>query len=504
MSYHQKVRLSSLEDEREVNLKALAPLLSENEDEKASSTNLKTYPRRYLTVILFILSGTSNAIFLLTWGPIFESAKIYFTGLSDVATAVNLLTISFQIMFLPGTLLVTRMVKQGGLRSALLCGGFLTVLGGLVRWSVALANTEGDGVKSPGTYIIILLGTMIVALAQPVYNVLPALVASTWFPVEERDFATTLCALANPLGSAIGSILPSFFISASTSVGAQLNTGISTLLMVQLLIAVPVFFITFLFFKNEPELPPSQAAYQLRLAKQKSISEGSGGEIGEPGYDGAGKNSTWKNISILFSNPEYVKLFISLSIALGYLNAVAALLRQLPGGNSDEEIGLTGAALILSGFIGAFVTGLVLGRFKAYRTILKTAYFSATLSWIFFMTNCRENNFPLFIFSAALLGFTVLPVIPATIVNTVETTYPVPEDLAMGVLYVAANTLAIPLTFLGQMLLLMDPNSTYYVFFPYAIFSIGTLLVGCCAIVLFKGQYHRLEQDMPINKVESY
>ena len=45
--------------------------------------------------------------------------------------------------------------------------------------------------------------------------------------------------------------------------------------------------------------------------------------------------------------------------------------------------------------------------------------------------------------------------VPATIVSTVECSYPVPEDASVGFLYIGANVMAIPLTFLGQVIILL-------------------------------------------------
>lgn len=53
------------------------------------------------------------------------------------------------------------------------------------------------------------------------------------------------------------------------------------------------------------------------------------------------------------------------------MNALAALLNQLPGDYSNGAAGSLGAVLILSGFLGAFLTGFILNSTKAYRTILK-------------------------------------------------------------------------------------------------------------------------------------
>jgi hypothetical protein len=79
-----------------------------------------------------------------------------------------------------------------------------------------------------------------------------------------------------------------------------------------------------------------------------------------------------------------------------------------------------------------------------------SCYGIAVLAWIFFASNCRGHNYALLLTSSAILGFTLLPIIPATIVNSVECVYPVPEDIALGLLYISANTLAILMTFIGQ------------------------------------------------------
>jgi hypothetical protein len=44
------------------------------------------------------------------------------------------------------------------------------------------------------------------------------------------------------------------------------------------------------------------------------------------------------------------------------------------------------------------------------------------------------------------------PAVPATIVSTVECSYPVPQDASVGFLYIGANVAAIPMTFIGKYL----------------------------------------------------
>lgn len=77
------------------------------------------------------------------------------------------------------------------------------------------------------------------------------------------------------------------------------------------------------------------------------------------------------NIVSLLTNHEYVKVLFAFTIALGQLNAVAALINQLPGDYSNGEAGTVGAVLILCGFLGAFITGFILNHFKSYKEILQ-------------------------------------------------------------------------------------------------------------------------------------
>lgn len=78
--------------------------------------------------------------------------------------------------------------------------------------------------------------------------------------------------------------------------------------------------------------------------------------------------------------------------------------------------------------------------------------------------------------------------------NSVECAYPVAEDLAVGLLYVGANTFAIPTTFIGQ-ILLAAPDSLAFPFYPYLLWSVGAMVLGLVPVLLFNGQYLRLDED---------
>jgi MFS family permease len=343
------------------------------------------YSYRWVVLVVFVLSGIANAMVLLTWAPITDKAQTYWNDIN--ITWINLLSVIFQICYIPGTMLALWFSERLKLRGLLLRGGLLTCFGCLIRCIGAFSRDAGGAQLS---YALILMGTFFVGLSQPFYLNMPAKIAATWFGVNERDIATTLCSLANPLGSALGSLIPSMFVESESY--HDISKGVRYLLIVQMIVSIFALVLALIFLRSEPSTPASASAEQMQIIKSTK-----------------GLNTVFGEIQKLFSNREYVKLLFSFTIVLGSLNALAALLNQLPGGFSNSEVGLSGAILILSGFFGAFLTGFVLDYSKSYQIVVRVAYFLTLLSWIFFLSNCRSNNFALFIFSASLLGFTTLP-----------------------------------------------------------------------------------------------
>lgn len=70
-----------------------------------------------------------------------------------------------------------------------------------------------------------------------------------------------------------------------------------------------------------------------------------------------------------------------------------------------------------------------------------------------------------------------------------------PEDASVGVMYVGANLTAILATFVGQVLLGLEKGDVPAPFFPYGYWIICSMLICVVPILLFNGQYLRLEQD---------
>lgn len=384
----------------------------ENNSTKISQTH-KIYFYRFIICGLFVVAGFANALVLLSFSPIASLAMSYWNGID--ATAINLLAVSFQIFYIPGTMIGINVSKQRSVKALMMLGGLFTTIGCFVRWIGAYVyENHSPSFNSEKSYAIVLLGTFLVALSQPFYLNLPAKIAAVWFPVKERDLATTVCSLANPLGSALGSLLPPLFVTQQHDDSTV--KGVSTLLLIQLLVSVVSVALIYLFFINEPPSPPSNTESQKIVSQTvvvgiNGVVDPSNASRQTPtGSRSETTRSIRSDLRILMQNSEYLKLFISFSIAIGNLNAIATLIGQLPGGYSSSEYGTTGFGLILSGFLGSFLTGLLLDKTKSYRPILKSAWIFAVSAWILFVLSCRSGIFPFFISSAVILGFFILPI----------------------------------------------------------------------------------------------
>jgi FLVCR family MFS transporter 7 len=152
-----------------------------------------------------------------------------------------------------------------------------------------------------------------------------------------------------------------------------------------------------------------------------------------------------KEVSLLLHNRDYCILFVVFSIGVGFFNAILTLLNQIidPFGYSNDDAGTFGAVFILFGLIGAGIVGKVMEKTKAYKTILRVGIVAACVATCFLLLMLYSNNFWPLALSWALLGCCVLPLLPVMMENCAECTYPVPEEVSMGILFAGKNEIAL-------------------------------------------------------------
>eukprot|EP01034_Spumella_vulgaris_P022758 gene22758-28917_t len=344
----------------------------------------------------------------------------------------------------------------------------------------------------------------IAALAYPMYVNLPAAIASTWFPVNERDMSTTIGALFNPIGNAAGQVIPAFIVYQKSQLpngdddGAKVY-GMTTLMAVELVVCAVPLILAVLFFRDAPPTPPSHSTNlkletlkRQQLNHTRSASQDDGGEQTLFAWRAVLKESVE-----MFRNRDFVILFVAFSINFGILNALLTVFNQLlsPHGYSNGDSGTIAAICIVTGLVGSATAGYLMEKTQAYRAILKAGSFVCFFAAVLFMCMLYKDNFWPLLVSAAVLGFFALPLLPVMMENCVECTYPLPEELSIGILHNGANVLAVFFVFITQALLEED-NVGPAPLLPSNFFIMGVILVSCVMLWYYNGQYKRLQNDV--------
>ncbi len=87
---------------------------------------------------------------------------------------------------------------------------------------------------------------------------------------------------------------------------------------------------------------------------------------------------------------------------------------------------------------------------KAYRPMLKGGIITCCMMVCLFLAMLFSNNFWPLTISMGLMGFFILPLLPIMMENCAECTYPVQEELSMGILFTGCNVLGLAFIFALQ------------------------------------------------------
>jgi FLVCR family MFS transporter 7 len=151
-------------------------------------TNYRVYPIRWVHLLVYVLANFANAMNSITFAPI-ESETSQFFGITT--TQVNVLAVVFLFLYVVGTMLTIWIYRLLSLRMGLIVGTILN-LGVFIRLFALISPTNG--------YPALVIGQIIPAIAQPFFLNITALFAARWFAVKQRDIATAIGSMANPLG----------------------------------------------------------------------------------------------------------------------------------------------------------------------------------------------------------------------------------------------------------------------------------------------------------------
>eukprot|EP00127_Corallochytrium_limacisporum_P000254 Clim_evm1s9 gene=Clim_evmTU1s9 len=422
------------------------------------------YRRRWVMLTLFAMGSATSAIIWITFSPINSLTQTYY-GVNNVQ--VNALSIVFMAAYVPSSLASNWIFEKFGARPGLLGASVLNCISALLRFISTESNAEPRG---DNAYVILIVGQTVGAIAQPFFTNMPARVAGVWFPLEERDIATVIAALANVVGIGIGSILPTAFTTDDDNA-----VNMFDLLLTELVIVIASLLLSVIFFEEKPPLPPSQSEVNKVNDKQLKL-----------------------EFKQVLRDRNFLVLLVAFGVGLGFFNALTTLVEQIvdKSGYSSNDAGTFSAVLLGCGLVGAIFTGIVLDRCHAYNLFLRGYATVAAAAIVIFLAVLRPNNFAAITIMFAIMGTFMLPLLPIAFECGVECTFPVSEDLTTGLLMSAGQVFGIIFIFaLGK---LLDEESLYgshYVFEPaYIMITVVAVFFAGCTWI-YDGPYLRLQAD---------
>jgi FLVCR family MFS transporter 7 len=207
----------------------------------------------------------------------------------------------------------------------------------------------------------------------------------------------------------------------------------------------------------------------------------------------------------LFQNRNFLFLASGFGLGLGVFNALLTLIAQFlaPCNYDEDAAGFAGGALLLAGLIAAGVAGAVLDKTRALVPMLHVLIALCVASTIFVLASLRKGAEEVMIAAFAVLGATLIPLLPVSLENAAECTYPVREDSSASLLLGIGQIVGIAAIFALQALLNTDSaQSCESVATPSAGLFLALMVAAGICIACFRKDYRRRRQAEAVEEAE--
>src|SRR5512140_745815 len=160
---------------------------------------IKVYGYRWVVLVVFMFVQLAMQIFWICYAPITRvAAQAY--GVSDME--IGLLAMLFMYIYIPLSIPASWAIDTWGFKKALGLGAVMMGVFGLLR-----------GIFTQD-YTMAIIGTVGLAVAQPLFLNSGTKMVANWFPLQERATIIGLAGISQLLGIVIGQIATPFMVQA--------------------------------------------------------------------------------------------------------------------------------------------------------------------------------------------------------------------------------------------------------------------------------------------------
>uniref|UniRef100_A0A8C4J5E1 FLVCR choline and putative heme transporter 2 n=1 Tax=Dromaius novaehollandiae TaxID=8790 RepID=A0A8C4J5E1_DRONO len=409
-----------------------------------------------------------NAFQWIQYGSI-NNIFVRFYGVTTFT--IDWLSMSYMITYIPLLFPVAWLLDKRGLRPIALVGSALNGLGAWVKL----------GSLKPHLFPVTVLGQVICSLAQVFILGMPSRIASVWFGSHEVSTACSIAVFGNQLGIALGFLVPPVLVP-NVEDEEKLAYHISIMFFMTAGVATALFILVVIVFREKPPHPPSraQALIQSRLPEEYSYVQ---------------------SILQLLRSTNFMLLMVTYGLNTGCFYSLSTLLNRMviyhyPG--EEVNAGRIGLTIVLSGMVGALISGIWLDRTKTYKQTTLVVYIMSLVGMVVYTFTLSLGHLWVVFVTAGVLGFFMTGYLPLGFEFAAELTYPESEGTSSGLLNVSAQIFGIAFTISqGQ---IMDHFGTK----AGNLFLCSFLFLGTIVTAFIKADLRRqqanLESEQPVSE----
>lgn len=410
----------------------------------SSQIKYKVYKRRFFGLAQLILSNIVVSWDWIALAPVSATAATYF-GTSE--STINWLSTAFLFAFVVATPFTFWALSKHGPKTSIVISSCFLLAGNWIKYGGAKSNTFG----------VVMLGQLIIGLAQPFVLAAPTTYSDLWFSPAGRTTATAVASLANPFGAALGQLITPFWVVNPSDI----PNSVLWVSIIASVATIPSFFV--------PRAPPSPPAPNMDTI------------VGTPS-----PKSIKKDIQILVRSVEFWLLFISFSVYVGFFNAFSSLLNQIlePYGFTEDGAGIAGAVLIVVGLVFAAVISPFNDKYKFYIWFIRAAVPVTALMYFIFYFAPPTRSIPYVYVVCAVLGAASFGLVPIVLEFLAEIMHPMGPSVGSSLFWCGGQLLG------GVFIVIMDalkagnnanpPNNMKRALIFQAVIAMAVMPLPCC------------------------
>jgi FLVCR family MFS transporter 7 len=351
----------------------------------------RVYKRRFFGLAQLVLLNIVVSWDWISFAPVSKTSAQYF---NTKESTINWLSTAFLFAYCIATPFTFYALSKNGPKASIVIAACLLLVGNWVRYGAARANNFAG----------VMVGQLLLGLAQPFVLSSPTSYSNVWFSDAGRTSATAVASLANAFGAALGQLINPFWADHPS----QIPNMVLYISIISTIAALPSFFIP-----TRPPTPPSAGAHE-HLTNTKTIS---------------------KDLHSLFTSLEFYLLFIPFAVYVGFFNSFSSLLNQIlePYGYSESDAGIAGALLIVVGLVSAAISSPIIDKYKFYLRYIKTAVPIIGLSYLIFIWAPQSHGLAYPYVICSILGAASFGLVPVVLEFLVEIHHPLGPEVGSTV-----------------------------------------------------------------------